>query len=285
MKRSSTYGGPGEQENIQEMPLVTDKSNELVDERGLPRYFDMQAKLGYTKHIGGAGATRELLNLCQISSEKTLLNLGCGAGTTTPFIVNNYNCDVVAIDIKENMLESAVKWAKRKEVTGKARFTVADAQYLPFANESFDILICESVNVFIPDKRQAFGEYHRVLKPGGALGINEAVLTKEPPENAAALLADYVGNDILPTAFWVDQFHAAGFTKLISREYQVQMRDESRSQLGFFTTRDYLGLLCNMLKVTFGQDPYVRDLAKRSLSNPRDFYDFFGYGLIIGWKS
>lgn len=263
---------------------MTDKSNELVDERGLPRYFDMQAELGYTKHIGGASATRELLDLCQVSREKTLLNLGCGAGTTTTFIVKNYDCNVVAIDIKENMIESALKWAIRKDITARANFTVADAQYLPFNDESFDILVCESVNVFIPDKRQAFGEYHRVLKPGGRLGINEAVLTREPPENAAALLSDYVGNDILPTAYWVDQFQAAGFTKLISREYQVQMRVESRSQLGFFSTRDYMGLLWNMLKVTFGKDPFVRNLAKRSWSNPRDFYDFFGYGLIVGWK-
>ena len=180
------------------------KSNELIDEHGLPRYFDMQAELGYTKHIGGAEATRELLELWRISGDKTVLKVGCGAGTTTTFIVENYGCRVVGVDIKANMIESAKNWAERKGISGKTEFRVADARQLPFEDHRFDILICESVNIFIPDKAKAFSEYKRVIKPGGAAGINEAVLTKTPPENAADLLADYVGNDILPASYWVD---------------------------------------------------------------------------------
>ncbi len=259
-------------------------NHDLIDEHGLPRYFDMQAKLGYTKHIGGSDATRELLELCKVSEHKTLLNVGCGAGTTTVFIVEKYGCHVVAVDIKTNMVASAENWAQHKGIAGKAEFRVADAQALPFAENQFDILICESVNVFIPDKAKAFSEYIRVVKPGGVVGINEAVLTKAPPENAANLLADYVGNDILPGSYWTDLMGKTGFTGIISRIYQVEMRKESRSQLGFFSLGDYLGLLGNMLKVIFGKDPFVRNLAKRSWSSPRDFYDFFGYGLFVGWK-
>jgi hypothetical protein len=152
-------------------------------------------------------------------------------------------------------------------------------------NDRFDILICESVNVFIPDKVRAFSEYKRVIKPGGAVGINEAILTKTPPDNAADLLADYVGNEIMPASYWLELMAENGFTDIVSREYAVEMRKESRSQLGFFSTGDYLDLLWNMLKVTLGRDPFVRNLAKRSWSNPRDFYDFFGYGLFVGWKN
>ena len=257
-------------------------NNELIDERGLPRYFDMQAKLGYTKHIGGSEATRELLDLCQVKAGNTILNVGCGAGTTTTFIVKNYGCKVVAADMKENMVASAVNWAVKKDVRNQTEFTVADAQRLPLEDDLFDLLICESVNVFIPDKEKAFSEYMRVIKPGGAIGINEAILTKTPPENAANLLADYVGYDIPPASIWLNLMSKTGFTDIISREYDVEMRQESRSQVGFFSAGDYLGLLWNMLKVIFGRDPFARNLAKRSWSNPRDFYDFFGYGLFIG---
>lgn len=263
---------------------VNENITDLIDEHGLPRYFDMQAKLGYTKHIGGSDATRELLELCEISEHKTLLNVGCGAGTTTTFIVENYGCQVVAVDIKVNMVASAENWAQHKGITENVEFRVADAQHLPFEDNSFDILVCESVNVFVPDKANAFSEYKRVIKPGGVVGINEAILTKTPPENAADLLADYVGSDILPGSYWTNLMRKTGLTDIKSREYQVEMRKESRSQLGFFTKKDYLGLLWNMVKVTFGRDPFVRDLAKRSWSSPRDFYDFFGYGLFVGWK-
>ena len=71
----------------------------LIDEHGLPRYFDMQAELGYTKHIGGSEATRELLKMCQVAADKTVLNVGCGAGTITTFIVQNYGCHVAGVDI------------------------------------------------------------------------------------------------------------------------------------------------------------------------------------------
>ena len=182
------------------------------------------------------------------------------------------------------MIASAENWAQRKGITSKVEFRVADAQDLPFEHDQFDILICESVNVFIPDKVKAFSEYKRVIKPGGVIGINEAILTKNPPENAADLLADYVGNDVLPASYWAELLEETGFTDIISREYQVEMRKESRSQLGIFSAGDYFGLLWNMLKVTFGRDPFVRDLAKRSWSSPGDFYDFFGYGLFVGWK-
>ena len=212
---------------------MSTKVNDLIDEHGLPRYFDMQAKLGYTKHIGGSDATRELLEMCRISAEKTLLNVGCGAGTTSTYIVENYGCQLVGVDIKGNMIASAENWAHRKGITGKVEFRVADAQALPFEDDQFDILICESVNVFIPDKAKAFSEYKRVIKPGGAVGINEAILTKNPPENAADLLADYVGNDILPASFWTDLLEETGFTDIISREYKVEMRKESRSRWVF----------------------------------------------------
>lgn len=258
--------------------------NDLIDEHGLPRYFDMQAELGYTKHIGGSDATRELLDLCQVSSDTELLNVGCGAGTTTTFIVQNYGCRVVGVDIKLNMIQSAEKWAERRGITDKVEFRVADAQQLPFEDGRFDVVISESVNVFIPNKAKAFSEYYRVLKPGGVVGINEAILTREPPENASELLSDYVGNEILPGSFWVELLRDTGFNDINSREYQVEMRSESRSQVGFFTAGDYLGLLWNVLKVIFGRDPFARNLARRSWSIPGDFYDFFGYGLFVGWK-
>lgn len=145
---------------------MSGQSNDLIDEHGLPRYFDMQAELGYTKHIGGSEATRELLEMCQVNQDKLVLNVGCGAVTTITFIVENYGCHVVGVDIKANMVESAKNWAQRKGFTDKTEFRVADAQELPFEDDEFDILVCESVNVFIPDKVKAFSEYKRVIKPG-----------------------------------------------------------------------------------------------------------------------
>lgn len=263
---------------------MSEKNEALIDEQGLPNYLDMQAELGYTKHIGGSNATRELLELCQVSPDKFVLNVGCGAGGTTTFIVENFGCHVVGVDIKENMIESARKWAQRKGVVEKTEFRVADAQDLPFEDNEFDILICESVNIFIPDKAKAVGEYNRVVKPGGAIGLNEPIFIKSPSPAAAKLMADYVGHEILPSSVWEDLLRDVGLTNIITKTYLVKMREESRSQLGFFSPGDVFSLTGNMLKVLFGRDPFARNLIKRAQSNPREFYDFFGYGVFVGWK-
>lgn len=48
----------------------------------------------------------------------------------------------------------------------------ADAQQLPFPDESFDIVVCQFGVMFFPDKVRAFSEARRVLRPGGAFMFN-----------------------------------------------------------------------------------------------------------------
>jgi ubiquinone/menaquinone biosynthesis C-methylase UbiE len=43
----------------------------------------------------------------------------------------------------------------------------ADAMQLPFADESFDVVVCEFGAMFFPDKPNAFSEAKRVLRDGG----------------------------------------------------------------------------------------------------------------------
>jgi hypothetical protein len=67
---------------------MSENNEVLIDERGSPRYLDMQAGLGYTKHIGGSKATKELLELCEVNPEKVVLNVGSGAvGMNEPIYV------------------------------------------------------------------------------------------------------------------------------------------------------------------------------------------------------
>ncbi len=45
----------------------------------------------------------------------------------------------------------------------------ADAESLPFAAESFDLVLGHAVLHHLPDLERAFSEFHRVLKPGGRI--------------------------------------------------------------------------------------------------------------------
>jgi arsenite methyltransferase len=122
--------------------------------------------------MGGLKATRELIESCHIGQGQYILDVGCGTGVTPCYLVKRYGCRVVGIDISDKMIVWANETASSERVESRVEFRVADAQELPFDNAIFDVVICESVNVFVPDKPKAVDEYARVIKPGGYVGLS-----------------------------------------------------------------------------------------------------------------
>jgi ubiquinone/menaquinone biosynthesis C-methylase UbiE len=71
--------------------------------------------------------------------------------------------EVVATDINPAVVEFAARHFQSEGVT----FQAADAERLPFGDESFDLVICLFGIMFFPDKVRANEEARRVLRPGG----------------------------------------------------------------------------------------------------------------------
>ncbi len=93
-----------------------------------------------------------------------VLELAAGTGIATARIVRALpEAAVTATDLNPPMVE----WA-RERVPG-ATWQQADAQQLPFPDESFDVVVCQFGAMFFPDKPAAFAEAARVLRPGGTL--------------------------------------------------------------------------------------------------------------------
>jgi ubiquinone/menaquinone biosynthesis C-methylase UbiE len=264
--------------------MSQDKSDQF-DEYGLPRYFDMQAEVGHTKHVGGLKGTQELLELCRMGPDKYLLNVGCGSGSTNIYIAETYGIKSVGVDIKENMVQSARKRAERWGVSDLVEFKHAGALDLPFDDNTFDIVISESVNVFIPDRAGAVAEYKRVTKPGGYIGLNEAILTKEPAPGAAAMLDEVVGHEILPPEYWIGLLKDAGLTGVTSTSDNINTREEARSQMGFMGKGDTWHILKGSIKMLF-KDSYTRGLIKQVQgASPKEITGLLGYGIFVGQKT
>lgn len=130
-------------------------------------YFDFQAALGMSKHPGGLSSTKELAELCGITRPSYVLDVGCGVGATACWLARSIGCRVVGIDISEEMIARAKERAKREGVEDKVEFRRADALKLPFKSNSFDVVIGESVLMFIKNRKKAIREYRRVVKKGG----------------------------------------------------------------------------------------------------------------------
>ncbi len=71
---------------------------------------------------------------------------------------------LVATDLNEGMLARA----RLVEMARPVEWLTADAQQLPFDDETFDVVVCQFGVMFFPDRVHAFAEARRVLAPGGA---------------------------------------------------------------------------------------------------------------------
>jgi len=151
----------------------------MVSERAL-EYFEIIAESGITKHGGSVQATRELVQMCHIEAGKYVLDVGCGVGATPSYLAKELGCRVMGVDLLDKMVEQARRRAKSEGVQDRTEFRVADARELPFEDDLFDAVITESVNIFFEDKEPAMHEYVRVTKPGGYVGITEAIWLNPP---------------------------------------------------------------------------------------------------------
>jgi SAM-dependent methyltransferase len=70
---------------------------------------------------------------------------------------------IVATDLNQPMIDHAAAQIP----AGRVTWQQADAQSLPFPDGAFDAVVCQFGAMFFPDRRQAYREARRVLKPGG----------------------------------------------------------------------------------------------------------------------
>ena len=97
----------------------------------------------------------------------SLLEVPVGTGVLSmPVFKTLPEADITCVDYSEKMMASAEQRAKEMGI-GNIRFQQGDVGKLPFADETFDVVV--SLNGFhaFPDKEAAYRETRRVLKPGG----------------------------------------------------------------------------------------------------------------------
>lgn len=114
--------------------------------------------------------------LWALAGAGTILELGVGTGQNLAYYPRDRA--IVAVDLSPLMLERARDKARRIGV--QPRLEVADAQCLPFANGSFDVVIATFLFCSVPNPALGLAEARRVLKPGGKLLLLEHVLSERP---------------------------------------------------------------------------------------------------------
>ncbi len=129
-----------------------------------------------------------------ISPGDTVLDLGAGAGLDA-FIARRIVGDdgqVIGVDMTSEMV------AKARENVAKlayknVEFRLGEIEHMPVETETVDVVVSNCVLNLVPDKKQAFAEIFRVLKPGAHFCISDVVASQPLPTWTAEVAALYVG--------------------------------------------------------------------------------------------
>ena len=110
---------------------------------------------------------RNMLGSVSLVGHERVLDIGTGAGHTalafSPFV-----SECIGLDLTETMVKVATRLADERGIRN-VKFQVGDAENIPFAVESFDVVTCRFASHHFGDIKKAIQEISRVLKPGGTL--------------------------------------------------------------------------------------------------------------------
>lgn len=128
-------------------------------------FWDRTAKI-YDRFMRKDAAAYERLYelLRPVVRHKTVLELATGTGSIAKNIVSSAN-HIEATDASSEMIAEA----RRDNQSAKLHFSVQDMFHLPYADESFDVVIVANALHIVPEPEKALSEIFRVLRDDGVL--------------------------------------------------------------------------------------------------------------------
>jgi ubiquinone/menaquinone biosynthesis C-methylase UbiE len=164
----------------------------------------------YDKYGGNTfqAYARRLLDGAGLRPGQHVLDVACGPGIPSlmaaPLVAPDG--EVVGIDLAPGMVELAKKKAEEAGLTN-ATFREADAEDLPFPDDSFDAVLCNHGLVHTTDRMKALREMWRVLKRGGIIAISTWSTPERSPTigMVAKAIREHFPAAIVPGApMWFD---------------------------------------------------------------------------------
>ena len=138
------------------------------------RARDLAARLEHRARAEDEVAARDAyLGLLDIASDERVLDVGCGSGAVTRELARRVGSHglAVGVDPSPALLAVARGLAREAGVGDRVQFREGHALRLPFADRSFDAVVCVTVLSHVPNGEAAIPELVRVLRSGGRLGV------------------------------------------------------------------------------------------------------------------
>lgn len=165
-----------------------------------------------------------------IKSGDTVLDLGSGAGNDCFVARHETGVDgrVIGVDFTPEMIAKARENATKLGFAN-VEFRQGDIEALPLSANMVDVVVSNCVLNLVPDKRKAFGEVMRVLKPGGHFSISDVVVRGEIPPRLRESAEMYAGcvSGALEEGAYLGIIHDLGFERVtVSKRKPIIVPDD-----------------------------------------------------------
>jgi MPBQ/MSBQ methyltransferase len=124
-------------------------------------------------HGGGKGATVRLARLAGLTPGMRVLDIGGGLGGPARTLAVEFGCHVTVVDLTASYVRAAEGLTARLGLGDRVTHHTGNALELPFDDGAFDVVWTQNSGMNIAAKERLYVGFHRVLRPGGLLALQE----------------------------------------------------------------------------------------------------------------
>jgi len=124
-------------------------------------------------HGGGKPVTERLARLAGARPGLQVLDVGRWVRRPARTLAAEFGCLVTVVDLTASYVRAAEGLTARMGLDDRVSHQVGNALALPFPDASFDLVWTQNSGMNIADKERLYAGFHRVVRPGGLLALQE----------------------------------------------------------------------------------------------------------------
>ncbi len=199
--------------------------------------------LGESLHPGGLRATNRLGRAMGLQPGWRVLDLACGLGASATALSRVFRCHVTGLDLGADAANTSRQRALDEPIPADVAFVRGDAEVPPFRSGAFDAVVIECATSLFADKPAAIADIHRLLRPGGVLGLADVTVEPDslPPELDGAVGMMLCLTEALPAGGYPDLLESGGFAVNERTDLSAEVLSllaDLRSRLAFWNGLD-----------------------------------------------
>ncbi|XP_008799221.1 phosphomethylethanolamine N-methyltransferase-like isoform X2 [Phoenix dactylifera] len=206
---------------------------------------------------GGIVTTKEFVGKLALNPGQKVLDVGCGIGGGDFYMAENFEVDVVGIDLSINMISFALERAIGRKCA--VEFEVADCTRKTYPDNTFDVIYSRDTILHIQDKPMLFRSFFKWLKPGGKILITDYCKSSETPSEAFAEYIKQRGYDLHDVEAYSQMLKDAGFYEVVAEDRTDQFLEVLQRELDV---------------VEKDKDAFIQEFSKEDYNE-----------IVSGWKA